>query len=450
MSVFDGKRLTDKTFKLDIERMRQGWYSDKYFVNILLMLEGVRHNGGYQGKYARNIGCDPIGLNVGDLEVEVQFFTRRRGKTTIVGVDKALSMLRHCTGYKNETGQWVETWQNLEVTAVHDGSITRYDGDALRIQPVIKVNGRYRDFAMLETPMLGILSRSSRIATNVHNVLRAAKGKPVLFFPARFDLHEAQAADGYAYEIAVARFNKDYAGQVHPFISTDAQGDWWGGAGGGTIAHAVIACFLGDTAAAMMAFAAYVPVDVPRIALVDFNNDSIQDSLYVLQQMFVRYAALIDTGDGVGAERYRLYGVRLDTSGSMRDEGVPPLGDPVLDLGVTPRLVFNVRQALDEAWKEWNLSPAHKQMAETYCKAVKIVATGGFNPEKISRFEKLNVPVDIYGVGSSLIRNDKTNNTDFTADVVRVKIDGEWQELAKVGRATCHNPELKRIDLADL
>ncbi len=450
MSLFDGKRLTNRTFKLDIERMRQGWYSDKYFVNILLMLEGVRHNGGYQGSYACDIGRDSAGLNVGDLEVEVQFFTRRQGKTAIVGVDKALSMLRHCTGYNDEAGKWVETWQNLEVTAVHDGSITQYDGDALRIQPVIRVNGRYRDFAMLETPMLGILSRGSRIATNVYNVLRAARGKSVLFFPARFDLHEAQAADGYAYEIAVARFNKDYAGKVHPFISTDAQGDWWGGAGGGTIAHAVIACFLGDTAAAMMAFAAYVPADVPRIALVDFNNDSIQDSLRVLQQMFSRYAALIDAGDEAEAERYRLYGVRLDTSGNMRDEGVPPLGDPALDLGVTPRLVFNVRQALDEAWKAWNLPSTHRQMAETYCQAVKIVATGGFNPEKIGRFEKLNVPVDIYGVGSSLIRNDKTNNTDFTADVVRVKIDGEWQDLAKVGRATCHNSELERVDLTDL
>ena len=34
MSIFDGKRLTNDTFKLDIERMRCGWYSDKYFENI--------------------------------------------------------------------------------------------------------------------------------------------------------------------------------------------------------------------------------------------------------------------------------------------------------------------------------------------------------------------------------------------------------------------------------
>lgn len=255
MSLFNQKRLTNNVFKLDIERMRQGWYSDKYFANILAMLKGVSTNAGYQGSYARDVGMDVTGLNVGDLEIEMQFFTRRSGRTVIVGVDKALSMLRHCTGYFDDTGEWVSTWQNLTVEAVHDGDVTEYHGNPLRVQPVIKVQGRYRDFALLETPMLGILSRSSRIATNVFNVLRSAKGKQVLFFPARFDLHEVQAADGYAYDIAIDRFNLDYGEHLRSFVSTDAQGDWWGGAAGGTIAHAAIACFLSDTAETMLAFA---------------------------------------------------------------------------------------------------------------------------------------------------------------------------------------------------
>lgn len=450
MSLFNGERLTNEVFKLDIERMRRGWYSDQYFANILALLRGVSLADGFQGAYAREIGQDPTGLNVGDIEVEVQFFTRRPGKTVIVGVDKALSMLRHCTGYVDDDGNWVSTWQNLEVTAVHDGAITEYQGDPLRVQPVIRVHGRYRDFALLETPMLGILSRSSRIATNVYKTLRAAKGKPVLFFPARFDLHEVQAADGYAYDIAVARFNRDFAGQLRPFISTDAQGDWWGGAGGGTVAHAVIACFLSDTAAAMMAYAEHVATAIPRIALVDFNNDSITDSLRTMTAMFTRYAALLDDGKKEEAQRYVLYGVRLDTSGALRDVNVPPLGDPILDLGVTPRLVFNVRQALDAAWQNWELRPDQINLAQQYCRAVKIVVTGGFNPEKIIRFEKLSVPVDIYGVGSSLLINDKETNNDFTADVVRVKIDGRWLDMAKVGRGPSDNPELEPVDLSVL
>ncbi len=450
MSLFNGERLTNKTFKLDVERMRRGWYSDKYFANIALMLEGVGQNGGFVGQFARAIGRDPAGLNVGDIEVEVQFFTRRRGKTVVVGVDKALTMLRHCTGFFDGNGNWVDTSDDLAVTAVHDGCITEYHGNPLAVQPVIKVRGRYRDFALLETPMLGILSRGSRIATNVYDVLRAARGKPVLFFPARFDLHEAQAADGYAYDIAVDRFNRDYEGKLRPFVSTDAQGDWWGGAGGGTVAHAAIACFLGDTAAAMMAFAEFVPPEVARIALVDFNNDSVQDSLRVMKAMFARYAALMEAGNKAEAQKYILFGIRLDTSGNMRDVNVPPLGDPALDFGVTPRLVFNVRQALDAAWGQWDLPSSQVKMAQDYCRNVKIVVTGGFSPEKIIRFEKLVVPVDIYGVGSSLIRNDKTTNTDFTADVVRVKIDGEWVDLAKIGRGACDNPHLQPVNLEPL
>ena len=63
-------------------------------------------------------------------------------------------------------------------------------------------------------------------------------------------------------------------------------------------------------------------------------------------------------------KKYVLFGVRLDTSGGMRDVNVPPLGDPALDLGVTPRLVFNVRQALDAAWEQWDLPASQVEMAK--------------------------------------------------------------------------------------
>src|SRR5574340_1315108 len=314
MSIFDQKRLTNTTFKLDIERMRRGWYTDKYFTNIARMLETLSKSGyTYQGSGHRlRPGVDPTNIAVGALEVEMQWFTRRPGNTIVVGVDKALTMLRHCTGYY-KGDKFVETADRLEVWAVHDGSMVSSEGNPLNVQPVMRVRGRYRDFALLETPTLGILTRASRVATNVYETLEAARGKPVLFFPARFDLHEAQAADGYAYSIAVKRFNRDHAQDLGPFISTDAQGDWWGGAGGGTVAHAAIASFLGDTAEAMMAFGQVLPASVPRIALVDFNNDSVRDSLLVLKRMFARYRELMDAGEGEQAAKYKLYGLRLDT-----------------------------------------------------------------------------------------------------------------------------------------
>ncbi|MBI3762190.1 MAG: nicotinate phosphoribosyltransferase [Chloroflexi bacterium] len=446
MSIFDRKRLTDETFKLDIERMRLGWYSDKYFENIGAMLGALAGQGyRYGGEHPHIEGADPYGATVGEAEVEMQWFTRRPGATLVVGVDKALAMLRHCAGYFDESGMFVDTSDRLEVEAVHDGALVHYNGNPEIVQPAMRVRGRYRDFALLETPTLGILTRASRVATNVYQTLIAARGKPVLFFPARFDLHEVQAADGYAYRIAVQRFNLDYEHKLGPFVSTDAQGDWWGGAGGGTVAHAAIACFFGDTAEAMMAFAAARPPSIPRIALVDFNNDSVGDSLAVMDQMFAKYRALCDAGNEAEARRYVLYGVRLDTSGSVRDVAVPPLGDPALDLGVVPRLVFNVRQALDSGWERWNAPQAWEDRAKEYCRNVKIVVSGGFNPEKIKRFEKLAVPVDIYAVGSSLFDNHGDTVTDFTADVVRVKVNGEWVDMAKVGRRPCENPEMERV-----
>ncbi len=339
MTIFNNKRLTNETFKLDVERMRQGWYSDKYFVNIaqtLQVLAAKDYRFAGNSPVLDELGIDPDTLATGNIEVEMQFFNRRP-RALIAGVDKALSMLRHCTGYTSPEGKFAETWSHLRIEAVHDGAMTRYQGDPRRVQPVIRIRGRYRDFALLETPMLGALTRGSRIATNVYNTLEAARGKPVLFFPARFDAHEVQAADGYAYDIAVRRFNQDYQQHIRSFVSTDAQGDWWGGLGGGTVAHAAIGCFLGDTVEAMLAFAAVRPPEIPRIALVDFNNDSVGTGLAVLKAMFDRYQAAYDAGQTGLAEQYKLFGVRLDTSSNMRDVSVRAVGEKKLDNGVNPR-----------------------------------------------------------------------------------------------------------------
>ena len=446
MSIFDNNRLDNSTFKLDIERMRNAWYTDKYFSNITLMLETLTYENynfsGNRTNLPANLKNTPI--NNGDIEVEMQWFTRRQGETIVVGIDKALTMLKHCCGFWKDK-EFIETSNNLQVWAVHDGFKVFSDGNPLTVKPVLRVRGRYRDFAILETPILGILTRASRVATNVYKTLLAAKGKPVLFFPARFDLHEVQAADGYAYNIAVQRYNMDYADTLGVFISTDAQGDWWGGSGGGTVAHSAIASFLGDTAEAMLCFSKTLPKDTPRIALVDFNNNCVLDSISVCQAMFQKYIDLHQTGDFEEAQRYKLFGVRLDTSASLRDISLPPIGDPDIDLGVNPRLVFNVRQALDHAWKEWGIGENFQTIAEEYCREVKIIVSGGFSPEKISKFEKLQVPVDIYAVGSYLFDNHGSTVTDYTADVVRVKINNEWLDLAKVGRKHLENLDLERI-----
>ena len=450
MSVFDRRRLPPSVFKLDVERMRQGWYSDKYFINIALTLAELARRGYRFGGTAPDLSdldVDLRNVDVGDIEVEMQWFPRRQPSCVVVGVDKALAMLQEGTGNFDGDGRFVNTFDRMEVWAVHDGTEALYDGDLLNVTPVMRVRGRYRDFAILETPTLGALTRGSRVATNVYEVLKAARGKQVLFFPARFDAHEVQAADGYAYQIAVQLFNQSYGKSLSAYVSTDAQGDWWGGAGGGTVSHSAIACFLGDTAEATMAFAATRPADIPRIALVDFHNDCVGTALQVIRTLFRRYFELTKAGQPEEARKYKLFGVRPDTSSHLRDVSVPPLGDRRLDCGVNPRLVFLMREAIDREWRSWALEGEDRKLAERYCHEVKIAVTGGFTPAKIRQFEELQVPADIYGVGSWLLNSCDVcgTNTDFTADVVRVRIEGRWYDLAKTGRKACDNLMLERV-----
>ena len=450
MTVFDRRRLPASVFKLDVERMRQGWYSDKYFNNIartLAELAAAGYRFGGTAPDLSDLDVDLANVDVGSIEVEMQWFPRRIPASVVVGVDKALAMLREGTGYFDDAGRFVNTFENMEVWAVHDGSEAPYDGDVLNVTPVMRVRGRYRDFAILETPTMGALTRGSRVATNVYEVLKAARGKQVLFFPARFDAHEVQAADGYAYQVAIQLFNQNFGKSVAAQISTDAQGDWWGGAGGGTVAHSAIACFLGDTAEATMAFAATRPPEMPRIALVDFRNDCVGTSVQVIRAMFGKYRELTRAGRAEEARKYKLYGVRPDTSANMRDVSVLPLGDKRLDCGVNPRLVFAMRAAIDAEWRSWDLRAEDRALAESYCREVKIAVTGGFTPARIKQFEDLQVPADIYGVGSWLLSSCDENgtNNDYTADVVRVRIEGRWYDLAKTGRRACDNLMLERV-----
>ncbi|HEV7499186.1 MAG TPA: nicotinate phosphoribosyltransferase [Vicinamibacteria bacterium] len=450
MTIFDRRRLPPSVFKLDIERMRRGWYSDKYFINIAATLAELAAQGYRFGGVAPDLSdldVDLGQLDVGSIEVEMQWFPRRQPSCVVVGVDKAVAMLRECTGYFDAGGRFVNTFEQMEVWAVHDGSEAPYDGNVLHVAPVLRVKGRYRDFAILETPTLGALTRGSRVATNVYEVLKAARGKQILFFPARFDAHEVQAADGYAYQVAVQLFNQNFGKSLSASVSTDAQGDWWGGAGGGTVSHSAIACFLGDTGEATMAFAATRPADIPRIALVDFRNDCVGTSRVVIRTMFARYLALTKEGRLEEARKFKLYGVRPDTSANMRDESVPPLGDNRLDYGVNPRLVFAMREAIDREWMDWDLSGDDRALAERYCRDVKIAVSGGFGPPKIKQFEDLGVPADIYGVGSWLLSScdEHGTNNDYTADVVRVRIEGRWYDLAKTGRKAADNLMLERV-----
>ena len=260
------------------------------------------------------------------------------------------------------------------------------------------IEGDYTLFAYLETLYLGVLARRTLITTNVVRVLEAANGKPILFMPARHDHHRVQTGDGYAAYLA---------GQVvgAPIVVTsDAQASWWGGKGVGTVPHALISAYGGNTVLAATKFAEWAPTDLNVVVLVDFENDSL--------------ATALDVARALGP---RLWGVRLDTSESMVDRSLwNELGD-FKPTGVNERLVRKVRDALDRDGFE----------------RVKIVVSGGFTVEKIRQFEERGVPVDLFGVGSSLIRG----SNDFTADIVL----SDGKPSAKVGRWLKPNPRLELV-----
>ena len=106
------------------------------------------------------------------------------------------------------------------------------------------IEGPYETFAHLETLCLGALCRRTKICTNAKLICEAAIGKPVLFFGARDDVYSTQQGDGFA----------AMAGGVK-FVSTQAQGELWSGKAVGTIPHALIAAFGGDTLKATKKFA---------------------------------------------------------------------------------------------------------------------------------------------------------------------------------------------------
>jgi nicotinate phosphoribosyltransferase len=301
----------------------------------------------------------------------------QKHEAVLAGVDEAIAILELCS----------DDWGALEVHALRDGDQIRPH------ETVMTIEGDYAHFAHLETVYLGCLARRTLVATNVRRVVEAANGKPVLFFPARHDDLRVQPGDGYAAHVGGAAA-----------VSTDAQGAWWGGRGIGTLPHALIAAYGRDTALAASKFAEHAEPELDLVVLVDFENDSVRTSLDVAHAL----------GD-------RLWGVRLDTSGTLVDRALwSEMGyfDP---RGVNVRLVEKVRTALD---------------AEGFGR-VKIVVSGGFTVERIREFEARGAPVDSYGVGSSLLRGAN----DFTADAVLT--DGK--PSAKVGRRLVPNERLERV-----
>jgi nicotinate phosphoribosyltransferase len=400
------QRLDPAVFDLPVQEIRRGYRSAVYFWRTKRILE----------------------QDANQSQVTHQIF-QKKDNVVICGTDEAIAILRSATGLYSNSDRafklfdryielkqmirhslyrgdyesylemtsakmeiahrlddlWIDKFSEIQVRSLHDGdSLSSWE-------TAMTIEGRYSLFAHLESLYLGVLARRTRVATNTKAVVEAARGKQVLFFADRFDHFATQGGDGYASKIGGARG-----------VATDAMAAWFGERGLGTIPHALIVVYGGDTALATEKFSQYYP-NIPAIALVDFTNNCVDESLKAARRL----------GD-------KLWGVRLDTAESLIDVSLKDRTDlPDSERqGVVPLLVEKTRQALD------NEGFGH----------VKIIVSGGFYPERIRHFEELGVPVDIYAVGSWIL----SGRNDFTADAVRLN----GQPLAKVGREYCPNPRL--------
>ena len=356
-------RLDPEIFRLPVQRIRDGYYSDAYFVHTKSLLEAENHHP----------------------RVTMQVF--QKNDSVLGGIDEAIAILKTCAGHEQD-GSWVLGWDELQVSALREGD---------RISPresVMTIEGDYSLFAHLETVYLGCLARRSLVMRNVSEVVTAANGKQIFYFPARHDHWLVQTGDGWSAHVA---------GAIG--VSTDAQASWWGGRGIGTVPHGLIAAYDGDTVKAATVFAERFHSEMNITVLVDFENDSVRTALEV-----------------ASALGPKLWGVRLDTSEDLVDRSLLDEMGGFKPTGVNPRLVENVRSGLDEAGFQ----------------SVRIVASGGFTVDRIREFESAGIPVDAYGVGSSLIRGDN----DFTADIVRVN----GKPRAKAGRRYTPNPRLEKVE----
>ena len=250
-----------------------------------------------------------------------------------------------------------------------------------RKEVVMRVRAPYRPFGLYETPLLGILSHCTGWATAARECVEAAGDIPVVSFGARHVHPLVSGRMEYSAVLAGCQGCASIDGAALAGVAPT-----------GTMPHALI-LVMGDTLEAAQAFDRSQGPEVPRIVLVDTFKDEAEESLRVARAM-----------------RERLAGVRVDT--------------PWERGRVTAELVKEIRARLD--LEGFN--------------SVRLIVSGGLDPERIRYFRENEAPVDSFGVGGYISNAGPIN---FTADIHEV--DGK--AIAKRGRipGLTANPKLKRV-----
>jgi len=228
----------------------------------------------------------------------------------------------------------------IDVDSMDEGQVFLTDPNLAIYEPVLRIRGRYRDFAKYENPILGFLCQSSGICTKSARMVLAAQGKPVMSFGTR-RAHPALSA-------MIER--SSFIGGIES-VSNVLGAKLLKKQPSGTMPHAFILC-IGDEVRAWKIFNKALPKTVPRIALVDTFSDE--------------KVAAIKALEALGED---LYGVRLDTPSSRR--------------GDLKKIVQEVR---------WELKIRGGER-------VKIFVSGGLDEQEVL---DLNRWVDGFGIGTSI------------------------------------------------
>lgn len=292
--------MTDGFHLASPEEIRGGRVADVYFVRGRDVL--------------RAEGEDPRVV----AEVRTSTFPDDWGWGVFAGLDEVVSLLEG---------------HDVEVQAIPEGSVFYTE------EPVAVISGRYLEFGVLETALLGLLCQATGVATVAARCKLAAEGRPVLSFGAR---------------------------RMHPAISPMIErAAFVGGCDGvaslkgaeligvepvGTMAHA-LPLILGDERA-WLGLNGALDRKVPRVMLVDTFQDEKVGAVAVAELL-----------------RDRLAGVRLDTPASRRGDFVAILRE--------------VRWELD---------------ARGFS-GVQIFVSGGIDEHVI---QELNRYADAYGVGTRI------------------------------------------------
>ena len=382
-------------------------FSDKYFLRTHEVL--------------KQEGLNPF--------VRAQVFIRK-GPGEVAGIEESLAMLEKFTELRAHGGK---------VYALPERSQYRAK------ETLMVIEGPMQDIIALETLYLGALSAATTrlndhvesvdtkaAEENMHKVVELVGGRPVSYFGARHWSYTEDPAIAYA----------AYKGGATS-CSTDAGAATFGQVGQGTIPHAlenIYAWKYGKENAvveATLAFDRVIDPAVPRIALIDYNNKELDDSVAVADALKGKlYAVRVDTC-GENIAQGSLVSPRCEEADAWRAQGIALPADDAPEArfwygtGVTVTGVYALRRALDQF--------GHKD--------VKIILTSGFgDPAKVKAFvdaeETLGVKLfDALGVGG-IYKPCRM----ATMDVVAV---GDTEEtmtpISKVGRPYNPNPRLERM-----